>query len=161
MKISEFMEFSREQRRSHLDLNEPCLEMCESAANIHHVCRGILAYFLGTTVPFGRMIYACHACNNRRCSNPKHMYWGTPADNLKDQIENGTFATLPVRMIEKLGENGWRAASRLAAAKGGRANAGKRKALKPVPPPPRRGNWSTGSRKGIKMPRPWSRRRRA
>ena len=28
--------------------------------------------------------YACHKCDNRRCLNPKHIYWGSQKDNMKD-----------------------------------------------------------------------------
>lgn len=31
-----------------------------------------------------------HSCNNPECWNPKHLYWGTHAQNMKDKIQAGT-----------------------------------------------------------------------
>lgn len=33
--------------------------------------------------------YICHRCNNSRCTNPDHIYLGTPQDNVRDMIESG------------------------------------------------------------------------
>lgn len=35
----------------------------------------------------GRM--ALHTCDNKRCINPAHLYWGTAADNVRDMVERG------------------------------------------------------------------------
>lgn len=169
IKASEYILLSREERRKHIDLSEPCLEMFEGSANLHHAIRGILAYFLGTSVPVGRRILACHACNNRVCGSPKHIYWGTPEDNIQDQIECGTYSSIKDRMIKKNGLHAWMKHAAKASSIGGEKSKGKPNlknkahSLKNGNRPPSRlgipRTWSTGSRKGIKMPRFWSRRK--
>lgn len=37
--------------------------------------------------PEGR--YALHTCDVKRCANGAHLYWGTPADNMRDKVERG------------------------------------------------------------------------
>jgi hypothetical protein len=33
--------------------------------------------------------YALHSCDNPGCVNPKHLRWGTPADNMDDRSTRG------------------------------------------------------------------------
>lgn len=77
--VTEFIKRSRDERRSHLDLAEECCERGGNSTN--H--KGVLAQYLNTTIPSGRILL-CHACHNGKCSNPKHLhlYWGTDVDNL-------------------------------------------------------------------------------
>ena len=50
--------------------------------------------------------FACHICENKHCVRPSHTYWGTPADNSRDEIVSG-------RTIERAkrytGQKHWKA----------------------------------------------------
>lgn len=96
----EYIEKSREERRTHLRLEESCCERGGNSTN--H--RGVLAEYLGTTIPKGRILL-CHACNNSKCSNPRHLYWGTDLDNLVlDKVQAGTFKNPWQNQLDKYGE---------------------------------------------------------
>jgi hypothetical protein len=78
---------SKFERQVHLKLDERCIE--RGGCSTNH--KGVLAEFLQTTIPNGKEgIFLCHACHNGKCSNPKHLYWGTPSENIEDSIANGT-----------------------------------------------------------------------
>jgi hypothetical protein len=84
--IDVFMLQSLEERQAHLRLSEPCIERGGNS----YIFRGVLAQFHHTTFPSKKYSVACcHACNNDRCSNPRHLYWGTYSENLQDAIAAG------------------------------------------------------------------------
>lgn len=89
-------------------------------------CKGLLAHILDTTIPSGRKIQVCHACHNPKCSNPNHLYWGTPSENLADAHSQGKPISPWHAMVAKHGEEYARAKviSNLDPAKGGRGNKG-------------------------------------
>ena len=97
--ITEYIKLSRNERQLHLDLNQPCCERGGNSTN--H--KGVLAQYLNTTIPSGRILL-CHACHNSKCSNPNHLYWGTDYDNIVlDTSANGTFKDPWTRCVEKYG----------------------------------------------------------
>ena len=100
--INEFIKLTREERRAHLNLEELCSERGGNSTN--H--KGVLAQYLDTTIPSGRILL-CHACHNSKCSNPKHLYWGTDKDNLAiDRAEQpGGWKTPFARSVEKYGHD--------------------------------------------------------
>lgn len=125
IKVNEWIKESRETRTSHLDLTEECIERGGNST----VHRGVLAQFLCTDMP--SKVDLCHACHNEKCSNPKHLYWGTRKENIQDAKENGSWKSPWQALVDKHGyqkacelnrqngSSGW--------SKGGKSNKGKTK----------------------------------
>lgn len=121
--INDYITLPKEERQTHLKLDEPCIE--RGAGSFYF--RGLLAHVLDTTVPTGMKIHLCHACHNGACGNPNHLYWGTSKENRLDQVENGG-KTIWERMVEKHGlEKAKAMQSRGDKSAGGKANKGKPK----------------------------------
>ena len=79
--VNEYIKKTRDERRAHLDLEASCIRIGGHASTVF---KGLLAHFLNTTIPTRQKIFLCHACNVSDCSNPRHLYWGTPQDNYID-----------------------------------------------------------------------------
>ena len=99
-KIEAYLERPREERRKHLSLDQSCIEIGGYSKEF----RGMLAHFLKTTIPRGKYIHLCHACNNEKCSNINHLYWGSAKDNHQDQVERGTHSSFADRLRAKYSE---------------------------------------------------------
>jgi len=99
--VEEWILQDKQRRTSHLDLSEPCLERGGNST----VHKGVLAQYLNTNIPFKPKPWVdlCHACHNDKCSNPKHLYWGTRSENIQDAKENGTWVSFWDRTVEKYG----------------------------------------------------------
>lgn len=99
IKIEEYIKLNQNERQKHLKLDESCIERGGISTNF----KGVLAQYLNTTIPFRKRILLCHACNNEKCSNPKHLYWGTDSENVIDAYKNGA-KNIWERTIEKYGD---------------------------------------------------------
>ena len=123
--ISEYLTQTKEERQKHLRLDEDCIERGGQSMYL----KGLLAHLHNTTIPTGHEAHVCHACHNAICSNPNHVYWGTPKENAADHIANGG-KTIWENMVNKYGEDGARAMqgrSKKLASKAGQGNKGKPK----------------------------------
>jgi hypothetical protein len=96
--VNKYLLIEQKTRQTHLDLNEKCLE--RGGISTNH--RGVLAQFLNTPI-YGRPADLCHACHNDKCSNPKHLYWGTRSENIKDAQNNGTWQSPFQHRVNKYG----------------------------------------------------------
>lgn len=96
--ILEYITLPKAERQQHIQLNEDCVERGAGS----YYFKGLLAHLLDTTVPVGHKIHLCHACNNAKCGNPNHLYWGTAQENRQDQVANGG-KTIWDRTVEKYG----------------------------------------------------------
>ena len=88
---------SKEERTAHTDLKSKCIERGGNST----VHRGVLAEFLNTNFP--SKVDLCHLCGNEKCSNPKHLYWGTRKENVADARDHGTWKSPWDRLVEKYG----------------------------------------------------------
>jgi hypothetical protein len=87
--------------------------------------KGLLAYHLNTTIPtrgIGFKIHLCHLCGNGKCSNPKHLYWGTASENFNDRKIHGTFTSVYEHTLKKYGKEKILEIASLAGKAAGEAN---------------------------------------
>lgn len=106
IQISDYIQRSKEDRQAHLRLEQPCSEI---GGNSSTEFKGLLAYYLGTTIPDrgrGFKTPLCHACGNAKCSNVEHLYWGTAKENVADAVAHGTFLSRYERSLAKYGVEG-------------------------------------------------------
>lgn len=116
--IKEYILLEKFERQKHLRLEEPCCE--RGGKSTQH--KGVLAQYLNTTIPSGRILL-CHACNNADCSNPNHLYFGTDRENIiEDGKKFGTFRSPWESMVAK---HGYERACQMQSRKSDHSKAGK------------------------------------
>lgn len=104
IRIEEYILLPIEKRQAHLRLDEPCVERGGNPRLVSCYMRGALADAFDTTMPKGIKISACHACHNGKCSNLRHLYWGTAKENRADADRIGLNArTAWQRTVDKYG----------------------------------------------------------
>ena len=101
MNIEEYLNENISTRQAHLKLEEDCLERGGNSA----VHRGVLAEYLNGNI-YSKPADLCHACNNPKCSNPRHLYWGSRSENVKDSVRAGTWVNPYQTKVNELGEIG-------------------------------------------------------
>lgn len=128
IKMEDYIKRSREERRAHLKLDEKCIEIGGYDSREY---RGLLAHYLGTEIPTYEKIkiLLCHACNNGKCSNVNHLYWGTTHDNTIDSKEAGTWKSFYQRTVDKYGQEKANEIAKINASKAGKGNKGKTRIL--------------------------------
>jgi len=99
MDIVDYIKLPQSVRQEHLRLDEDCIIRGGQSMYL----KGLLAHLRDTTIPSGRKVHVCHACHNELCSNPNHIYWGTPSENALDAVANGRKSIWEC-MVEKYGE---------------------------------------------------------
>jgi hypothetical protein len=101
--IEDYVQLTKADRQAHLDLSAPCIERGgPEKGGLSSYCKGLMAHLLDTTIPSGHKIHVCHACNNAKCSNPAHLYWGSASENSQDRMVNNG-ATIWEQMVKKHG----------------------------------------------------------
>ena len=99
--IEDYISQPKIDRQKHIDLSDPCIERGgPQKGGLSSYCKGLMAHLFDTTIPSGHKIHVCHACNNERCCNPNHLYWGTAQENRLDQGEGNSVWD---RMVKKYG----------------------------------------------------------
>lgn len=97
------MKLSIEQRianTSYLDSKSECILCSRSKtkggySSIYYNGKTELVHRIVLTLAKGAPTeakkYACHTCDNPKCINPNHLYWGSQKINVQDCISKGRF----------------------------------------------------------------------
>lgn len=63
----------------------PVIQLAGRGSPIMHPLRVLLSMLDGVPLKKRSQEKALHTCDNERCINPHHGYWGTDADNIRDR----------------------------------------------------------------------------
>lgn len=91
MRVSDYILLPRSERIKHIDLTSPC-ELIKMGGNWTNRKSDFLCFHeLDNDIELWRgRVLRCHLCENDTqseyvCINPKHVYLGTPRENLRDR----------------------------------------------------------------------------
>lgn len=121
--VEEYLLKPLDYRKQHLNLQEHCF----STISIPKL-KKLLAEKLNVDLSSGRVLI-CHGCNNSKCSNINHVYFGTDYENIViDGKKFGTFENVHARTIKKYGKEKIKEIkARGDKSKGGKGNKDKKK----------------------------------
>ena len=68
-----------------IGVSTPCIEVQDERTR-ETFRRAIVAQYLGKRPGKAHIL---HRCDNRKCCNPQHLFWGTASDNVRDCILKG------------------------------------------------------------------------
>lgn len=68
---------------------------------VRHNRRKLLRACVGPKPKHRGRLCICHACDDRRCVHPEHLFWGTCSDNTRDAVLKRRFVGKHIPDLEK------------------------------------------------------------
>lgn len=94
-------------------INESCWDwkgaLCQGYGHLNYYPeKNIPAHRVSWRIHYGNIpngMHVLHKCDNRKCTNPNHLFLGTNADNVKDKINKGRqYKVLNDDIVKKINE---------------------------------------------------------